>query len=106
MGESRFSRLFAVIRREEEVHDKGSKDSTKEAQETMLEFNKYKNKDGMFKKDTTCRAGGSLSRLNTTIYVSSYFYMCPHTTIYVSSYYYRAERGTVTKQCVLGSGGE
>ena len=88
------------------MHGKGSKDSTKEAQETMLAFNKYKNKEGMFENDTACRAGGSLSRSNTTIYVSSYFYMCPHTTIYVSSYYYRAERGTVTKQCVLVSGGE
>ena len=57
MGESRFSRLFAVIRREEKVHDKESKDSTKEAQETMLEFNQYKNKEGMFENDTTCRAG-------------------------------------------------
>ncbi len=34
----------------------------------------------------------------TPIYMSSYYYMCPHTTIYVSSYYYICVHTTL---CVL-----
>ena len=41
--------LLDVIRRDEKVHDKGST----EAQETMLEFNKYKNKNGTLESDTS-----------------------------------------------------
>ena len=35
-----------------------------------------------------------------------YYYIWVLLLLYVSAYYYRAERGTVTKKFVLGSGGE
>jgi hypothetical protein len=65
------------------VYEQVSKEAQIESQENLPScFLKKK------KLPIATALGTALLEHYTTIYVSSYYYICPHATMYVSSYYY------------------